>query len=69
MSLDVSTKDCSQLTDSELAEMADLCVETSHYEIGDLNKQAEAWVLVRRESLSRYEQLANETGLRPWSAI
>ena len=47
MPFDVSTKDCSQLTDSELAEMADLCAETpSHYEIGDLSKQAEAWVLV-----------------------
>lgn len=47
MPFDVSTKDCAQLNDSELAEMADLCAETpSRYEIGDLSKQAEAWVLV-----------------------
>ncbi|MEZ5320517.1 MAG: hypothetical protein R2698_00215 [Microthrixaceae bacterium] len=49
MPIDVSTKDCSQLTDSELAEMADLCAESpSSYEIGELSKQAEAWVLVTR---------------------
>ena len=44
--MDVVTKDCTQLSDSELAEMADLCAEgPSNYEIGTLNKQAEAWVL------------------------
>ena len=47
MPFEVSTKDCSQLTDSELAEMADLCAESaSRYEIGELSKQTEAWVLV-----------------------
>lgn len=47
MPFDVSTKDCAQLTDAELAEMADLCAEVpNRYEIGDLSKQAEAWVLV-----------------------
>ena len=47
MALDVTTKDCTQLTDAELAEMADLCAEsTSKYEVGLLSKQAEAWVLV-----------------------
>jgi hypothetical protein len=46
MALDVVTKDCTQLSDAELAEMADLCAEgPSGYEIGTLNKQAEAWVL------------------------
>ncbi|HKY13520.1 MAG TPA: hypothetical protein VJM33_01255 [Microthrixaceae bacterium] len=46
MALDVVTKDCTQLSDTELAEMADLCAEgPSGYEIGALNKQAEAWVL------------------------
>jgi hypothetical protein len=46
MALDVVTKDCTQLSDTELAEMADLCAEgPSNYEIGTLNKQAEAWVL------------------------
>lgn len=46
MALDVVTKDCTQLSDTELAEMADLCAEgPSEYEIGTLTKQAEAWVL------------------------
>ena len=47
MALDVITKDCAQLNDAELAEMADLCAESvSKYEVGLLSKQAEAWVLV-----------------------
>jgi len=47
MTLDVTTKDCTQLSDSELAEMADLSAEApSRYEVGTLSKQAEAWVLV-----------------------
>jgi hypothetical protein len=46
MALAATTKDCTQLSDSELSEMADLCAETpGGYEIGTLNKQAEAWVL------------------------
>ena len=46
MALEVVTKDCTQLSDTELAEMADLCAEgPSRYEIGVLGKQAEAWVL------------------------
>ena len=46
MALVATTKDCTQLGDSELAEMADLCAEgPGRYEIGTLNKQAEAWVL------------------------
>lgn len=46
MGLDVVTKDCTQLSDAELAEMADLCAEGPvGHEIGTLNKQAEAWVL------------------------
>lgn len=46
MALHVVTKDCTQLSDAELAEMADLCAEgPSQYEIGTLTKQAEAWVL------------------------
>lgn len=46
MALVATTKDCTQLSDSELAEMADLCAEgPGRYEIGVLNKQAEAWVL------------------------
>jgi hypothetical protein len=47
MALDVTTKDCTQLSDTELAEMADLCAEGgSGHDIGTLSKQAEAWVLV-----------------------
>jgi hypothetical protein len=47
MSIQVETKDCTQLGDAELAEMADLCVEGPiPYEIGTLSKNAEAWVLV-----------------------
>jgi hypothetical protein len=46
MALDVTTKDCTQLSDTELAEMADLCAEAgSGHDIGTLSKQAEAWVL------------------------
>jgi hypothetical protein len=46
MALVATTKDCTQLSDAELAEMADLCAEgPGPYEIGTLNKQAEAWVL------------------------
>jgi hypothetical protein len=47
MALDVVTKDCTQLSDAEMIEMADLCaeVEDSHG-IGELSKQVEAWVLV-----------------------
>lgn len=44
--MDVVTKDCTQLSDAELAEMADLCAESgSGHEMGVLSKQAEAWVL------------------------
>lgn len=47
MALDVTTKDCTALSDAELAEMADLCADGGiRYEIGTLSKQAEEWVLV-----------------------
>ena len=47
MSVAVDTKDCTALSDAELVEMADLCAEGPHgHEVGMLNKQAEAWVLV-----------------------
>jgi hypothetical protein len=47
MSIDVETKDCTQLSDAELVEMGDICADGSHpYDIGLLSKQAEAWVLV-----------------------
>jgi len=47
MAIDVETKDCTQLSDAELAEMADLCAEgPSLFEAGFLSKQAELWVLI-----------------------
>jgi hypothetical protein len=47
MAIQVMTKDCTALSDSDLAEMADLCESVSNgFEIGVLSKQAEAWVLV-----------------------
>lgn len=47
MAIEVTTKDCTQLSDAELAEMADICADgPSRFEAGLLSKQAEAWVLV-----------------------
>ena len=47
MAITVVTKDCTQLSDAEIAEMADLCADgPARYEVGVLSKQAEAWVLV-----------------------
>ncbi len=49
MSIEVETKDCTALNDTELAEMADLCAERSpRYDVGFLSKQREEWVLVTR---------------------
>jgi len=45
--IEVATKDCTALTDAELAEMADLSAEErSGWEVGFLSKQREEWVLV-----------------------
>jgi hypothetical protein len=45
--LEVVTKDCTALTDSELAEMADLSAGSqAPWEVGFLSKQREDWVLV-----------------------
>ncbi len=47
MAVEVETKDCTALTDGEIAEMADICAEgPMPYEVGLFSKQAEAWVLV-----------------------
>ncbi|MBI2709501.1 MAG: hypothetical protein HYX34_07375 [Actinobacteria bacterium] len=47
MAIEVDTKDCTALSDAELAEMADLCADGPfRYEAGLLSKQAAAWVLV-----------------------
>jgi hypothetical protein len=47
MALDVETKDCTALSDGELAEMADTVTDgPAGFDIGLLSKQAEEWVLV-----------------------
>ncbi len=47
MSIEVETKDCTQLSDAELGELADLCAESPFpHEVGALTKEAESWVLV-----------------------
>lgn len=46
MPLDVSTKDCSQLSDEELAQMVNLCADAGRYDLETLQAQREAWVLV-----------------------
>jgi hypothetical protein len=47
MSIVVETKDCTALSDAELAEMTDLCAEGPlAYEADVLAAQAEAWVLI-----------------------
>jgi hypothetical protein len=49
MSIKVETKDCTSISDAELAEMADLCAERlPRFDIGFLSKQREEWVLVTR---------------------
>ena len=45
--IDVGTKDCTALSDSEVVELADLCAENGNgYEVGFLSKVREEWVLV-----------------------
>jgi hypothetical protein len=47
MPMDVSTKDCTALSDAELADMADLGIDREPgVDIGFLSKQREEWVLV-----------------------
>jgi hypothetical protein len=47
MAIDVETKDCTALTDGELAELGDICTDgPAHYDIGLLSKQREEWVLI-----------------------
>jgi hypothetical protein len=54
MAIHVVTKDCTALSDSDLAEMADLSGALgSGYEIGVLSKEREAWVLI---TLARQEE-------------
>ncbi|MDA8032939.1 MAG: hypothetical protein M0T71_02035 [Actinomycetota bacterium] len=45
--VDVATKDCTALSDAEIADMADLCATArSSYGVGFLSKHREQWVLV-----------------------
>lgn len=47
MPLDVSTKDCSQLSEEELAEMVELCADVEgRFDLETLEGQRDAWVLV-----------------------
>ena len=47
MAIVVDTKDCTALSDAELGEMADICVDgPAGYEVGLISKQCEEWVLV-----------------------
>jgi len=47
MPIVATTKDCTALSDAELEEMADLCVDRPPgFDIGFLSKEREAWVLV-----------------------
>lgn len=46
MALEVTTQDCTAVTDAELEEMADLCAEGPNpFSVGLLSKQTELWVL------------------------
>jgi hypothetical protein len=47
MAIVVDTKDCTALSDSELADMADICAEgPAGFDVGLLSKQREEWVLI-----------------------
>ena len=47
MAIDVETKDCTAITDAELAEMADMCADGPNpFSVGLLSKQTEEWVLI-----------------------
>jgi hypothetical protein len=47
MAIDVETKDTTALSDSELAEMADICADgPAGYDVGLISKQPEDWVLI-----------------------
>jgi hypothetical protein len=49
MALEVETKDCTALSDSDVAEMADICAGgTAGYDVGILSKHSDEWVLVTR---------------------
>jgi hypothetical protein len=47
MGIEVETKDCTALSDAELAEMADICTDgPAGFDMGFLSKQPDEWVLI-----------------------
>src|ERR1700722_3182809 len=47
MAIEVETKDCTALSDAEIAEMGDICVDgPAGFDVGLLSKQREEWVLI-----------------------
>ncbi len=51
MAIEVETKDCTAVTDAELGEMSELCVDSPHsFPVGLLSKQTEEWVLLTTAS-------------------
>ena len=49
MALEVETRDCTALSDSDVSEMADICADgTAGYDVGILSKHSDEWVLVTR---------------------
>ncbi len=47
MAIDVETKDCTSLSDAELADLGDICTDgPARFDIGLLSKQREEWVLI-----------------------
>ena len=47
MDIEVETKDCTALSDAELAEMGDICADgPAGFDVGLLSKQREEWVLI-----------------------
>jgi hypothetical protein len=47
MAIEVETKDCTALSDAEIAEMADICADgPAGFDVGLLSKQRDEWVLI-----------------------
>jgi hypothetical protein len=46
MSIEVETKDCTALSDAEMAEMADISAGPAAFDVGFVSKQREEWVLI-----------------------
>ncbi len=72
MPFEVGTKDCTALSDAELAEMADLCVDRAPgFDIGFLSKQCEEWVLVSlvREGTQAARLFVLHARAHRWDAV